>query len=124
MPHGPEGQIDHDDTVVFSLEAPEQLPPLPAAVEVAVYRIAQEAVTNVARHARARTCRIRISLGKELQLEIIDDGVGLPLDRHAGVGLTSMRERAAELGGSCEIEPMPTGGTRVLVRLPLPPSEE
>ena len=124
MPHGPEGETDHADTVVFSLEAPEQLPPLPAAVEVAVYRIAQEAITNVARHARARTCRIRISLGKELQLEIIDDGVGLSPDRHAGVGLTSMRERAAELGGSCVIEPMPTGGTRVLVRLPLPPSEE
>ena len=124
LPHRPEGEADHADTVVFSLEAPEQLPPLPAAVEVAVYRIAQEAITNVARHARARTCRIRISLGKDLQLEIIDDGVGLPLDRHAGVGLTSMRERAAELGGSCEIEPMPTGGTRVLVRLPLPPSEE
>jgi signal transduction histidine kinase len=124
LPQGPEGEADHADTVVFSLEAPEQLPPLSAAVEVAAYRIAQEAITNVARHARARTCRIRISLGKELQLEIIDDGVGLPLDRHAGVGLTSMRERAAELGGSCVIEPIPTGGTRVLVRLPLPPSEE
>jgi signal transduction histidine kinase len=124
LPQRPEGETDHANTVVFSLEAPDQAPPLPAAVEVAAYRIAQEAITNVARHARARTCRIRISLGKELQLEIIDDGVGLPLDRHAGVGLTSMRERAAELGGSCVIEPMPTGGTRVLVRLPLPPSEE
>jgi len=124
LPHRPEGEADHVDTVVFSLEAPKQLPPLPAAVEVAAYRIAQEAITNVARHARARTCRIRISLGKELQLEIIDDGVGLSPDRHAGVGLTSMRERAAELGGSCMIEPMSTGGTHVLVRLPLPPSEE
>jgi signal transduction histidine kinase len=124
LPQGPEGKTDLADTVIFSLEAPEQLPPLPAAVEVAAYRIVQEAITNVARHARAQTCRIRISLGKELQLEIIDDGVGLPPDRHAGVGLTSMRERAAELGGSCVIERIPTGGTRVLVRLPLPPSEE
>jgi signal transduction histidine kinase len=124
LPHRPEGEADHADPVLFSLEAPEQLPPLPAAVEVAAYRIAQEAITNVARHARARTCRIRISLGKELQLEIIDDGVGLSPDRHAGVGLTSMRERAAELGGSCMIEPISTGGTHVLVRLPLPPSEE
>jgi signal transduction histidine kinase len=56
-----------------------------------------------------------------LQLEVIDDGVGLPaaLRGHAGVGLTSMRERAAELGGRCVIEPAPKGGTRVKAQLPL-----
>jgi signal transduction histidine kinase len=108
-----------------SVEAAESLPPLPAAVEVAVYRIVQEALTNVARHARARACRIRLSIGEKLELEIADDGIGLPEDRRAGVGLSSMRERAAELGGICILEPSgPAGGTRVLARLPLPASEE
>ena len=107
-----------------SVEAPESLPPLPAAAEVAAYRIVQEALTNVVRHARARACRIRLSAGDELRLEITDDGIGLPEDRHAGVGLFSMRERAAELGGTCELASIPTGGTRVLARLPLPGNGE
>jgi signal transduction histidine kinase len=124
---GREGEGGHEGSSGFSVEASEQLPPLPAAVEVACYRIAQEALTNVARHARAHTCRVRLSIDEaahQLELEITDDGVGLPASRRAGVGLTSMRERAAELGGICAIEPVPTGGTRVLARLPLPPSEE
>ena len=103
-----------------NIDAPESLPPLPAAVEVAAYRITQEALTNVVRHAEARNCRVRLSLGGELELEIIDDGVGLPEDRRPGVGLTSMQERAAELGGRCVVEPFAAGGTRVLARLPLP----
>jgi signal transduction histidine kinase len=80
-------------------------------------------MTNVMRHARgARACRVRLSIdeaGNELELEITDNGVGLPDDRRAGVGMTSMRERAAELGGTCLIESVPTGGTRVLARLQL-----
>lgn len=107
-----------------SVEASEPLPPLPAAIEVAAYRIAQEALTNVVRHACAHRCCIRLSLGDELQLEITDDGVGLPVNPRAGVGLTSMRERAAELGGRCSAESLHTGGTRVLARLPLPMAKE
>jgi signal transduction histidine kinase len=108
-----------------SVEAPEQLSSLPAAVEVATYRIVQEALTNVCRHARAKVCRIRLSIGNELELEITDDGIGLPEDHRACVGLSSMRERAAELGGTCALEPSgPAGGTRVLARLPLPASGE
>jgi signal transduction histidine kinase len=108
-----------------SVEAPEQLPPLPAAVEVAAYRIVQEAITNVSRHARAGACHVRLSLSNELELEITDDGVGLPEDLRAGVGLSSMRERAAELGGTFAAEPLaPAGGTRVLALLPLPTSGE
>jgi two-component system NarL family sensor kinase len=53
-------------------------------------------------------------------LEIVDDGVGIPAQRSAGVGLSSMHERASELGGSCVVQCIPKGGTRVLVRLPLP----
>jgi two-component system NarL family sensor kinase len=109
--------------LVFSIEAPQHLPSLPAAVEVACYRIAQEAMTNVARHAKAHACRVRIWIDEvkdSLELEVVDDGVGLSEDRRAGVGMASMRERAAELGGTCEVAPAATGGTRVLARLPMP----
>lgn len=101
------------------LEMPADLPPLPAAVEVAVYRIALEAITNVSRHARARTCCVRLSLSGDLCLEVTDDGCGIPAAVRAGVGLSSMRERAEELGGKCIIEPLPREGSRVLACLPL-----
>ncbi|MEU0479424.1 sensor histidine kinase [Streptosporangium sp. NPDC006013] len=94
---------------------------LPAAVEVAVYRIAQEALTNVRRHARAT--RVRVELRREpetLRLLIADDGVGLPPKRRSGVGLASMRERTAELGGLCLISGEPGEGTTVEVTLPVP----
>ncbi|HEY7124169.1 MAG TPA: GAF domain-containing sensor histidine kinase [Ktedonobacterales bacterium] len=105
----------------ISLEAPTNLPPLPAAVEVALFRIAQEALTNVVRHAQASRCVISLALREReqaLELSIIDNGRGLPPIRGTGVGLASMRERAEELGGSWEIESLPTGGTGVRVRLP------
>jgi signal transduction histidine kinase len=102
------------------VEAPEDLPNLPAAVEVAVYRITQEALTNVARHARAQGCVVRLTVNEDVVLEIVDDGVGIPAQRGAGVGLSSMQERASELGGSCIVQSVPKGGTQVLVRLSLP----
>lgn len=104
----------------ITLEAPDSAPPLPAAVEVAAYRIALEALTNVSRHARARHCSVRLSLRGDLCLEVTDDGHGLSKTARAGVGLNSMRERAEELGGSCVTEALPTGGTGVMARLPLP----
>jgi signal transduction histidine kinase len=100
------------------IDAPEQVPPLPAAVEVAAYYIAVEALTNVVRHAHARRCWVRLTLDKALNLEVVDDGDGPP-QYEAGVGLQSMRERAAELGGVCVVEPAPNGGTRVWARLSL-----
>ncbi len=102
------------------VEAPEELPPLPAAVEVAVYRITQEALTNVVRHAQAKTCLVRLAVKEDVTLDISDDGVGIPGERTAGVGLSSMQERVAELGGRFVVRSVPEGGTRVLVRLPLP----
>jgi signal transduction histidine kinase len=108
-----------DDQLRVLVEAPEDIPDLPAAVEVAVYRITQEALTNVARHARAQTCVVRLVVNDDVTLEIVDDGVGIYAERSAGVGLSSMRERASELGGSCVVQPVPKGGTQVLVRLPL-----
>jgi signal transduction histidine kinase len=106
------------------------LPGLPAAVEVAAYRIATEAVTNVARHARARHCEIRVmdrvpaadrhpEAGSHLVLDVRDDGDGMPDGWRAGVGIASMRERAAELGGTLHIEPGTPRGTRVVACLPV-----
>ncbi|ACZ83579.1 sensor histidine kinase [Streptosporangium roseum] len=150
---------------------------VPAAVEVAAYRIAQEALTNVRRHAQATTALVRVELVRagtdhagveqtgppaagggsdrsggaedggggsdrsggaedggaagrraagtgaaargELRLSVADDGIGLPERVRGGVGLVSMRERAAEAGGSCMVGPRPGGGTEVIVRLPL-----
>ena len=98
---------------------PNSVGPLSAAVEVAAFRIIQTALDNVAQHAQARSCCIHLSttpLG--LHLEIIDDGVGIPLDFQAGVGLTSMRERAEELGGTFSIASNTPRGTRLLALLP------
>ncbi len=112
-------QYHHANNVQISVDAPEELPPLPAAVEVAAYRIVQEALTNVVKHAQARTCRIQLSLNGGLQVTVTDDGVGLPKAYRAGVGLASMQERAAELGGRCTIEPALGRGTQVYVCLPV-----
>jgi two-component system NarL family sensor kinase len=92
---------------------------LPAAVEVAAYRIATEAMTNVSHHAHARTCHVRLTRDGALQLDILDDGQGLPTDAPAGVGITAMRERAAELGGHLSITSTDTG-THISARLPIP----
>jgi signal transduction histidine kinase len=104
-----------------SVEDQEELSQLPAAVEVACYRIAQEALANVIRHARASHCSIRIRLDDEaraLSVEVEDDGRGIRDDDRAGVGMISMRERTEELGGRCTVEPLAGGGTLVRALLP------
>jgi signal transduction histidine kinase len=101
------------------LDLPEDLPPLPAAVEVAAFRIAQEAVANVVHHAGATSCSVSLKVADELlTVEVSDDGSGIPAVPNAGIGLRSMRERAHELGGECLVSNRPDGGTRVLARLP------
>lgn len=108
----------------ISIEAsPEPLPALPAAIEVAAYRITLEAITNVIRHAQARGCRVRFAITENeqppgLTITVIDDGLGLPAKFQSGVGLSSMRERAEELGGTCEVVSHGRGGTRVTAALP------
>jgi signal transduction histidine kinase len=79
-----------------------------------------EALTNAVRHANARSCSVRLTCGPDLVIEILDDGHGLPEVVRAGVGLASMHDRAAELGGECVVERAPDAGTRVWARLPLP----
>jgi two-component system NarL family sensor kinase len=112
----------------IEIDVPQPLTPLPAAVEVAAYRIVQEALTNVTRHAHARTCIVRlgVSSGPRPCLEVLvqDDGQGLPDGYHAGMGLTSLRERTEELGGEHTIESTPGSGTRIMARLPLGEREE
>ena len=106
----------------ISVDVPERPPALPAAVEVAAYRIAHEAVTNVVRHATASSCKLSLSVdsdGCELIVVVDDDGQGITDNRRSGVGLHSMRERAAELGGRCDIGQRPGGGTRVYAALPI-----
>ncbi|MFG2086704.1 MULTISPECIES: histidine kinase [unclassified Spirillospora] len=92
---------------------------LPAAAEVAAYRIVQEALTNVHRHAKAGSALVRLHLNGDLHVTVDDDGVGLPSQVRSGIGMSSMRERAAELGGSCTVSPGPKGGTLVRARLPV-----
>ncbi len=105
--------------LVITVTAPESLPPLPAAVEVAAYRIVQEALTNVTRHAQAHTCEVCLAVNGKMEIEVADNGIGMPVTHRAGVGLNSIYERAAELGGSCVIKSIPKDGTQIRVTLPL-----
>ena len=113
----------------IDVTVPEPLPEVPAAVEVAIYRIISEAVTNVVRHAGATSCRVAVGLRDHVVVaDVSDDGCGFPVAEPGrtsasawagGHGLTSMRERAEELGGSLQIR-TGRGGTTVTATLPLP----
>ncbi|HEU4841339.1 MAG TPA: ATP-binding protein, partial [Ilumatobacteraceae bacterium] len=106
------------DALDITLALPSEPVDLPAAVEVATYRIVTEAVTNVVRHAQAARCWLRIEAGSTVVIDVVDDGVGIaPADSH-GVGLAAMRERATELGGTVHVLANSPRGTRVHVRLP------
>jgi signal transduction histidine kinase len=116
---------EHAARLGYELIVDQPLPALSAAVEVAAYRIATEAMNNVSRHAGASSCVVRILVETGgLCLTVEDDGAGIPEPARAGVGIRSMRERAAELGGSVSIEHLAAGGTRVTARLPFPAVEE
>lgn len=108
-----------NNATAIHLNIEDGLPKLSAAMELAVYRISMEALTNVMRHARAQNCYLHLWMDHGLKLEIADDGVGLPEEFHAGVGLSSIRERAEELGGDCSFEKFSPHGARILVHLPL-----
>ncbi|MFN8445363.1 MAG: GAF domain-containing sensor histidine kinase [Caldilineaceae bacterium] len=109
----------------LTLHAPDTLPSLPAAVEVAAYRIVQEAVNNAVKHAQASVITVTLTLHGEaekplsVQVEICDNGVGLAQDHPVGIGLHSMRERAEELGGHWAITNLAEGGARVIAQLPV-----
>jgi signal transduction histidine kinase len=101
---------------------PDDPPALPAAVETAAYRIAVEAVTNAARHSGATRCTVTITADSGgVEVCVRDDGRGLDAERRPGLGLRSMQERAAEVGGAWSIRSLPEGGTLVRAYLPMSP---
>lgn len=114
-------QIDGSGSMAISLNTtPDPLPDLPAAVELAAYRIAREAITNTIRHAEARECTATLeATGTQLIVTVDDDGIGIDETRPHGVGLTSMRERTEELGGTFQLLSPESGGTVVRATLPV-----
>jgi signal transduction histidine kinase len=109
VPDGPEVEV--------SVEVPGRLP---AAVEVATYRIVAEAVTNAVKHAGARHVGVQVTVpGRCVVVEVCDDGTGSAVPRDEGVGLLSMRERAVEIGGTLVLQSPPGQGTQVRAELPL-----
>lgn len=112
-------QLSHGGGPVIHLSASPTSWRLPAATEVAAYLITMEALTNTVRHAKAGTCEVTLSeRDSVLEIQVIDDGAGLPTGRPHGVGLAAMRERAAELGGTCQISGSAVG-TQVLAIIPI-----
>jgi two-component system NarL family sensor kinase len=107
------------DLLVFEVDSPPTPPPIPAAVEVAAFRIASEAMTNAARHSGASRCRVDLAFDGMLDLTVSDNGRGAGPGRVDGVGRASMTERAAELGGSCTISDRAEGGLVVHAVLPM-----
>ncbi|MFD8419420.1 sensor histidine kinase [Streptomyces sp. NPDC059466] len=101
-------------------------PKLPPGIDLAAFRIVQEALTNVVRHSGSRNARVRVeSSGDALRLRVDDDGPGTDADAGgSGHGLAGMRERAAALGGTIEAGPRDDGGFRVLAVLPLQVKED
>lgn len=107
---------------------PHTLPDLSADAETALYRIAQEGLTNIRKHAAAHRATVRVTVsGRSLRLEVRDDGRGFHAAVEPGegrLGIAGMRERAHLLGGQLRVSSAPGRGTRVVVRLPLPPTPE
>lgn len=106
------------DELVIIVEAPGTLPALDAATEVAAYRIAAEAMTNATKHSCATHICVRLTADRMLSLDVRDDGHGIAPNTSHGVGLSAMRERTAELGGTLDILSDPNG-TSIHANLPL-----
>ena len=107
------------EALTYDVTGPEALPALPAAVEVAAFRIASEGMTNAAKHSGASRCTVHIELEGSLGVTVTDNGRGSAGPTGTGVGWTSMTERAAELGGSCTISTRAEGGLVVRAVLPV-----
>ncbi len=117
--NGDGGHGDGDGRLAVVVETAGNVDTLPPATEVTAFRIVMEAVTNASRHGNASRCVVHLALNDALEVRVEDDGTGVSPDHVPGVGLRSMQERAAELGGTCAIEPRPGGGTVVLATLPI-----
>lgn len=109
-----------DQSLLVVLSLPEEEPKFHAAVEVAVFRIVQEGLTNALKHANAGRCYVSLVCKDGiLRLSIRDDGIGLPEVVVPGIGIRSMKERAEELGGTCQLQSTAGEGTRITVQIPL-----
>ena len=121
------GNDDAESSLKVIFDAEERLPALPAATEVAAFRIVEEAVTNAVRHSHGSSVTVDIRLRDAwLVLTVTDNGDGFAASRDvSGLGLQSMRERASELGGTCSVETAPSGrGIEVRVMLPVQPRND
>lgn len=107
------------ELLVVQVDGPQTVPPLPAAVEVAAFRIASEAMTNAARHSGASRCTVEVEVDGTHGITVSDNGRGAGQLTSRGFGWTSMSERAGELGGSCTISSRVAGGVVVRALLPL-----
>ncbi len=111
--------FSHRTGIAVDCRLDAYVPALNADVELAAYRIVQESLTNVARHAHARHVGLTMQVsGGRMLVEVLDDGVGLPADRGGGSGLAGMRERALLVGGRLTVTDRPGGGVRVGLDLP------
>ena len=129
VPRSPASTLERLDELATSMAAAdiklrhqrtEDVRPLPANVDLAAFRIVQEALTNVARHSGAKHATVTILYGeRELELEVTDDGTGVTGTSGGGNGIPGMRERAVALGGELRADGRPEGGFRVWARLPL-----
>jgi len=118
--------------ILFQVHGDDPGDSMPDEVRTAVYRILQESLSNAWKYAQAEQVEVTLDLREDrLCLEVRDDGVGFEVEAHLGgyvgkgrLGLVSMRERAEEVGGTCEIESEPGQGTRVSVRIPYASRED
>jgi two-component system sensor histidine kinase UhpB len=114
-------RVDTQSGVEVRAHIAGDLPQMTPEVELVVYRIAQESLTNVLRHAGARRCEVALrARASVVELTVSDDGVGLPARERldAGTGVTGMRERALLVGGHLSLRQRPSGGTEVVARIP------
>jgi two-component system NarL family sensor kinase len=105
--------------LIVTTDLPESLPPIPVEVRNAAFRIATEALTNIATHSNATTAVIRVTAGASFTLQIDDNGTSDGIAWDEGFGLASMRDRTATVGGTLEAGPSPHGAS-VRVEFPLP----
>ena len=114
-------ELERQGGIEASFEAQGDFSDLPAEIQLVVYRVAQEALSNAARHSGAETVKVGLTHeGKRVELTVGDDGSGFTFDQAArGLGITGMRERALLVGGEVEVESRPNVGTRVRLRVPL-----
>lgn len=110
--------ITSPQKLAVDIKGPDMIPQLPAAVEVAAYRIVLEALNNALKHSGASKFNVDFRMGDGLTIEISDNGCGIPDDYRAGIGITSMRERVVELGGEFSLASAQGSGTVIISRFP------